>query len=215
MKKFIKGRWFPVIAAIAIVVLASGVVLTMMLFGWRFTYAPELETSWDAISAVAAWVGVISSFVAIWFAIQVPKIIVEKQNKIALFEKRYAVYDVLLHCISFSDSIKTEFDLSNSRALFIVSFSYQPIIDRSHHTLLMECTKYAMDAKNKFDTASFLFDCDTEKYTNSIISALFDVVYYDADSKTRESFCKKYQSEVQTMRQELLPEIKKELSLLK
>lgn len=203
------------IAPIAIVVLASGVVLTMMLFGWRFTYAPELETSWDAVSSVAAWVGVISSFFAIWFAIQVPKKIAEKQNKIALFEKRYAVYDVLLHCIAFSDIIKDDFDLSSTRGLCIVSFSYRPIFDRSDHTLLMECTKYAMDAKNKLDTASFLFDCDTEKYTNSIISALFDVVFFDADSKTRESYCKKYKSEVQTMRQELLPQIIKELSLLK
>lgn len=83
MKKlvnFVKQKWFPLIAAIALLVLAAGVVLVMALFGWRFTYAPELENSWDAISACASWtgvvvsiIGVMASFIAIWYAIQVPK----------------------------------------------------------------------------------------------------------------------------------------------
>ena len=60
MKKFIKERWFPLIAAIAILVLVAGIVLAMMLFGWRFTYAPELENSWAAVSAVAACVSALA-----------------------------------------------------------------------------------------------------------------------------------------------------------
>ena len=94
MKKFIKGRWFPTIVAIAIIVLVTGIVSIMMLFGWRFTYAPELETSWDAVSAVAAWAGVVASFSAIMVAIWIPKKIADRQDKIALFEKRYAVFTV-------------------------------------------------------------------------------------------------------------------------
>ena len=85
MKKFIKGRWFPLVIAIIVV---TAVAFIMALFGWRISYAPGLENSWDAVSAVAAWAGVFSSFIAIWFAIQVPKKIAEQQNKIALFEKR-------------------------------------------------------------------------------------------------------------------------------
>ncbi len=83
------------IVAIAILVLAAGVVLTMVLFGWRFTYAPDLENSWDAISAVASWssvvvsiIAVCSSFAAVWFAIRVA----DKQNKIAVFDKRMECY---------------------------------------------------------------------------------------------------------------------------
>lgn len=94
--KFIKGRWFPLIVATLLIAIGGG---AMYLFGWRVTYLPELENSWDAVSAVAAWGGVIvaiasttASFLAVWFAIQVPKKIAEQQNKIALFEKRYQVY---------------------------------------------------------------------------------------------------------------------------
>ena len=97
IKKFIKGRWFPLIIGIALAILAG---LIMAFFGWRITYAPELENSWDAVAAVAAWVsivvafaGVIASFVAVWFAIRVPEKIAYQQNKISLFEKRYKVYE--------------------------------------------------------------------------------------------------------------------------
>ena len=51
LKKFIKGRWFPLSVA---VVIALIVIIGMVLFGWRITYAPELENSWEATSAVAS-----------------------------------------------------------------------------------------------------------------------------------------------------------------
>ena len=69
------------------------------LCGFRITYASELETSWDAVSAVAAWAAVIvavlsagASVGAIWAAIRVPQKIADRQDKIALFEKRYKCY---------------------------------------------------------------------------------------------------------------------------
>ena len=95
MKKFIKGRWFPLtVAAVAVLVIA----FILFFFGFRITYAPKLEINWEAVSAVAAWVGVISSFIAIWFAIQVPKKIADRQDKIALFEKRYQCFQLLEEC---------------------------------------------------------------------------------------------------------------------
>lgn len=101
MKEIKDGRFIPLLIIIfAIeVVLAAGIAALMALFGWRITYMPELENSWNAISAVATWAGAIiglagvaASFLAVWSAIQVPKKIAEQQNKIALFEKRYQVY---------------------------------------------------------------------------------------------------------------------------
>lgn len=68
MKNFIKGKWFPLIAAFALLFLAAGIVFIMILFGWRFTYAPELETSWDAISAVASLVGAVGAIAAVCFS---------------------------------------------------------------------------------------------------------------------------------------------------
>lgn len=68
MKNFIKGRWFPLTV---VTLIFSAIVLIMALLGWRVTYAPDLENSWDAISAVAAWIsafaGVAIPIVAVVF----------------------------------------------------------------------------------------------------------------------------------------------------
>lgn len=110
--KFIKGRWFPLTVA---AVLGVAVALVMGLCGWRITYAPELENGWDAISAVAAWVGVIvstgsviASFSAVWFAIQVPQKIADEQDRISLFEKRHEAYSSILSLEVFADALDKE-----------------------------------------------------------------------------------------------------------
>ena len=74
--------------------------------GFRITYAPDLENSWEAISACAAWAGVVASFIAIWYAIQVPKKIADRQDKIALFEKRYERFQLYEKCYALYDQIK-------------------------------------------------------------------------------------------------------------
>ena len=68
------------------------VIIGLYIAGFRITYNPNLITDWDAVSGCAAWAGVIASVVAIWYAIQVPKKIADRQDKIALFEKRIDIY---------------------------------------------------------------------------------------------------------------------------
>ena len=80
LKAFIRGRWFPVVVVIIII---AAIAFLMFLLGFRVTYAPKLENSWDAISTFADWVGAIGTILAFFFVIKV----VSKQNKIALFEK--------------------------------------------------------------------------------------------------------------------------------
>ena len=127
--KFIKGRWFPLIVATLVIAVGGG---AMYLFGWRVTYQPELESSWDAVSAVAAWGGVIvaiasasASFLAVWFAIQVPQKIADRQDKIALFEKRYECFQFFEECF----------------ALYTVSLeknASEKIIEKCYHILKIE-----------------------------------------------------------------------------
>lgn len=76
-----------------VVFFGSGLVFLFLIFlmyqmGFRITYAPDLENSWNAISATASWVSAIASFLAVWSAIQVPKQIAERQIKVDLFEKK-------------------------------------------------------------------------------------------------------------------------------
>ena len=78
----------------------------LFVLGFRITYAPELENSWNAISAMASWVGTIGTVSAIFAAIWVAN----RQNKIALFEKRYENYIIiqkLLACALQLEDINT------------------------------------------------------------------------------------------------------------
>ena len=84
------------LTGIFILLTALIVAILLWLLGFRITYAPSLENSWDAISACAGWAGAIFSLVAILVAIQIPKKIAEQQNRIALFEKRNNVYSKLV-----------------------------------------------------------------------------------------------------------------------
>ena len=89
MKNFIKGRWFPLLVGIIVFVT---VAFVMAKFGWRITYVPELENSWDAISAVASWASALVSLLAVWAAIQIPKKIADEQNNVAEKKERKAIY---------------------------------------------------------------------------------------------------------------------------
>lgn len=77
------------------------VIIAILYFaGFRITYAPNLENSWDAISACAGWAGAIASAIAILVAIDIPRRIAEQQNNISLFDKRYSAFNALSFLVS-------------------------------------------------------------------------------------------------------------------
>lgn len=95
MKKFVKGRWFPLIAVAIASVIAA---LVMALFGWKITYAPDLENSWEAISACAAWAGAIGTVMVLWYnhrAIKLTQCSVQQAINLQLYEKRLELYSAL------------------------------------------------------------------------------------------------------------------------
>lgn len=56
IKKIFKSVTFVVIAVEAII------IALLYICGFRITYGPELEASWDAISAIGQWAGVLVGF---------------------------------------------------------------------------------------------------------------------------------------------------------
>lgn len=95
MKNFIKGRWFPLAVALSILALA---VVVGFLFGFRITYAPELENSWETVSAVASIIGSIGTIAAVWFAVlssnmqnRLSQNQQEQNTGVSLYEKRVAL----------------------------------------------------------------------------------------------------------------------------
>lgn len=94
MKKFIKRRW-PLLFG----VLGIALLLVFLYYkGFRITYAPELENSWDAISACAAWAGAIGTVAVLIYnhiAIELTQKSVRQAVDLQLFEKRVALYNAI------------------------------------------------------------------------------------------------------------------------
>lgn len=112
MKKFIKGKWFPFVF---LIVLETILFIVLYHKDFRITYSPNLETSWDATSAFAAWAGVIMSFLATMIAIWIPKKIADRQDKITLFERRIECYHTLQVIFAFARQIS---DVNNRRGIY-------------------------------------------------------------------------------------------------
>lgn len=177
MRNFIKGRWFPLLVGILVFV---AVAFVMALFGWRITYAPDLESSWDAVSAVASWGSIVvaaisacASFLAVWYTIK----IAEKQKKIDLFNKRYAVYKTLEDCNAFHQSLKDE-DFDDSIRIRIIFLS---IFDKE--TALKEwlSLKLSDDGNSSIDYFEEYFDVLVSTKCKQIISILHESKFLFAE----------------------------------
>ena len=123
MRNFIKGRWFPLSVAVAAVLV---IAFTLFFCGFRITYAPALETSWNAISAVAALIsafaGVAIPIVAVAFQHKLDSnkndirgSNLELYNKLEKIEKELEQYrDSKITALS-SDAVKTTKDTLKNR----------------------------------------------------------------------------------------------------
>lgn len=133
MKKFVKGRWFPLMVA--------GVTLLVAFFlGFRITYAPELENSWEAISAVASWASVAVSAIAVWAAVQIPQKIAEQQNKIALVNSRLEILDKIEEIASnismiHNMSIRKNYRINSDNLLSLLSFATLDEFNRNQNII--------------------------------------------------------------------------------
>lgn len=179
MKNFIKGRWFPLSVAVAAVLV---IAFTLFFCGFRITYAPALESSWDAVSGVASWAGVIiaiagvvASFLAVWFAIQIPKKIAEQQNKIALFEKRHEVFDIYNSCKVFSELLQFAQNKKDVQAIFLLTFCNIPIGEEIDNPSFFLRKEFIIILE-KLRKAQFLFHDDVSKYIKTMAKLLLHVV---------------------------------------
>lgn len=113
MKKFPRSPLILLVASLCII------IVILYFLGFRITYAPNLENSWNAISTCASWFSAIMSAAAIFVAISIPKKIAEQQDKISLFEKRYSAFDSFVFLTSaIKQIIDTNVDCKNYMVYF-------------------------------------------------------------------------------------------------
>ena len=174
-KQFISSRWCPL--AVAGVALLAVLVIAFLL-GFRITYAPEIENSWDAVSCMAAWIGVVvsiisvvASFMAVWYAVRVA----DKQNRIALFEKRYELYNIIMSCRVFARMLEMTTTRADIKVYFLTVFCDLPIVDKINNTPFIRMKYiYILD---KLKQSDFLFgDNNIAEYAHALINALGDVI---------------------------------------
>lgn len=157
--------------------------------GFKFTYAPELETSWNAISAVAAWGSVIASSIAIYVAIQIPKKIAERQDKVALFEKRFELYNTLYKCRNFSVGLSKNENSLKVFASFLGVIDHQFAVNYSDRDLVEKIIPVLGKTITILRQGKLLFDFDLDKELNVIADSLLDIMVIHKDPNILHKKC--------------------------
>lgn len=135
IKRFLSSKIIPNWLIFTFVI----VVIIFAMLGWKITYNPYLENSWNAIDAVGGWVSAVISGVAIWFAVSVPKHIAQEQNRIALFEKKFTSYSVFLKYIFFAEMLREIENLNELRQAFSLNFmEYGDVSDLKELMLIIK-----------------------------------------------------------------------------
>lgn len=202
-----------------VVVLCLGLVFLLLMYqmGFRITYAPDLENSWNAISATASWVSAIASFLAVWSAIQVPKQIAERQIKVDLFEKRYRVYRTLMSFDFFSALVSISKEPGDIEVFFYQSFcniSEEPKM----YQYKIFAAKYVQVTDNLAES-KFLFSEDIWKGVCKIIESVQKLVPTGEKGMSKEEFDKAKQDYLDAMKscelKLILNKMEQELNLTK
>lgn len=191
-KQFISSRWCPL--AVAGVALLAVLVIAFLL-GFRITYAPEIENSWDAISGVSAWVGIVvsiasavASFMAVWYAIQIPQRIADKQDRISLFEKRFECYSVILNLIECAKWIEEKTKNREIAISFRANFDLKHLGSEyqieEYRKNFLEFTIYFYHLQVILVGGGFLFTNYNVKMLQKIIDTGFQLLYETWPSNT-------------------------------
>ena len=208
MKTFLYAKiplWIILILFFAVIILA--------LAGFRITYAPELENSWSAISAVAAWVGVIASSIAIVVAIHIPKRIASNQNKIALFEKRFEFYDILRRCITFSTMIHNVQGANETKLFFATSFGDSVVKCEPKETYYEYTLSLMRHAISVLQKGKFLFPFETENEIKDLIAPLMCIIDEGIDKEHFWDYYSEFFDAIQNIEKNILPKVEMALSL--
>lgn len=196
-----------------IIILILILCIVSYVCGFRITYAPALENSWDAISACASWAGVLFSFIAIWVAIQIPMKIADRQNKIALFEKRCAFYTIFCRCISFGESVDPTQTCKEARHLFYVMLCGDPsqYSSESFDTALATVQIKTVDIINQ---GRFLFPFETDGLLGTFLEDMLEVLSPRNPSEKFSENCGYLKDSTQNAKEQLLLKIEAILSTI-
>lgn len=103
-----------VIALIAIELIAFGI---LFLVGFKFTYQPQLENNWDAISAVGQWIGVVITGVLTAIIIWQTQKNSKRELSLNLLNKRREIFNILKNFLEYCEHYEEITDASKRLGL--------------------------------------------------------------------------------------------------
>lgn len=215
MKKFFSKKW-EWIALIFMVL-----VIIFFASGFKIVYAPWMLNDWEAIGACASWVAAILSGIAIFVAVQIPKKIANEQNKISLFEKRFAFYNTLINCVDFPSVFSI---ISANPEQFCVFFvgalgrNYRDkLVQMERRNEKIDIEKEALllayEISPILSQGEFLFDFDVSKHIKTLMGCLTGIVVCYKDNEKFEKYFKEYVDEARIIKEDIIPKIKVTLNL--
>ena len=216
MQELIKKRWIVFISGILIAVVGLlGIGGILYCIGYRIVYPEQFETSWDAVSGFAAWFGVAvsvlsaaASFAAIWFAVRVA----DKQNKIALFESRYKIFEIFVSCQVFASVLKVAQNKQDVEKIFLKTFG-GTLTDSNEVDMSHILNEYVIITE-KLKQSQFLFNnIEIPKYMKKLSEVLYDVVFLRNPADCRQKINAFLAVVDGKQDQNILNEIGKEMSL--
>lgn len=168
--------------------IAVFVIALLALLGFRITYAPSAENTWDAISGCAACATVIVSIWAIYYTISVPKKIAEEQNKISLFEKRFESFSAFQRYEAFANQLKDTTELNKYKKAFLTCFYESTTVSISIEDAMFRIKTLSTPLHQMI----FLYDDIPVKEISDMFSCLLDLVAALQEDKNVDELKSKY-----------------------
>lgn len=164
-------------------------------------------------NANEGFLSAVLALITVVVAIGIPLYIANRQDKIALFEKRYKFFSALIKCSTFARSINNIQTNREVQMLFIVSFSNRQLESDDPRTLQKMTTEMLCECKNILDEGEFLFPFDTTAYTRPLVSSLFALTTIKESHDNFGTFYSDFMKAEKISTEILVPKVKKALKL--
>ena len=129
--------------------------------------------SWiDYVQLGLTIVTIIISALALFYAIRVPKKIAEEQNKIALFDKRYEVFQLFERCVSFNKALQHSETIEDMRKDCMLLFDELKYEELDFKIIMKKVYTF----EHTLHQMEFLFPGISEKDVHELYSSLWKVL---------------------------------------
>ena len=201
----------------SVICVAVGVLITIVLLltgSLILTFIKSIPLlNWYYIFSI---IGVFVTLGAIVVALNIPKTIATRQDKMALFEKRFAVYTVLKQCQTLKNQLSTsskELDSSEIYHAIIISFEQYQFPVHSNMTLEDHATYSINCVLNLLETGEFLFEFDTTPLLEQLKSNLLSIATQHLSTDDLAKKISTYSNTMDCINTQFIPEIQSHLDL--